>query len=68
MLIRTLRPCVVRGVTAPAGLPFDVPEAEGQALRDVGDAELWVPPARGPLPFSLGGVPEAAAPDDDGEE
>lgn len=45
MLIRTTRPTTLRGRPVAAGLPFDLPEEEAQALVDAGDAEPWAPPA-----------------------
>jgi hypothetical protein len=50
MLIRTLRPCEYQGRRVRAFACLDLPEAEGQALIDAGDAEAWAATQRTPQP------------------
>lgn len=61
MLIRTVRPCQVRGRDARAHACLDLPDAEAQALIDAGDAEVWVPVERARMPNAYLDAAEAAA-------
>lgn len=61
MLIRTLRPCVVRGRDARAFACVDLPDAEAAALIDAGDAEPWAPVERERQPNPYLDAAEAAA-------
>lgn len=45
MQIMTLRPCVVRGVTVPAGMPVELMDIEAEPFLLAGDAEEWDPNA-----------------------
>lgn len=73
MLIRTLRPCAVRGRECRAHACLDLPEEEAQALLAAGDAEPWVPGqppaqelAQEPVgaPLALPALPDPTVADD----